>query len=336
MSILAVLASAGYPTRLQNNEKNSKTAYSGACPFCEDGVDRFIVWPNSPSKRCTGRFWCRRCRKSGDTIDIYMKLKGVGDEQNGKELFFQEYKESNKPLSFQERYSSKALNGPTAPWRKKLGELVDVAHKNIWKQEEALKKLAIRGIPKEAIEAYRIGHLQMKTTFSAQSLGYEEGRKDIGVFPGIIIPTFEPSGSLIRIKVRRLDWKPSDTLGKYLAVSGSMGGMNLIGNRKAPHVIAVESELDAYAVAHAVKDKALVIAVGSNTKNPDLATDFLVKKKGRLIVIYDNDKGGQAMLKKWKGLYAKAEGAPSPIGKDIGEAFEQGYDVKSWLKELLS
>lgn len=334
MVILTLLGALGHHSKMQNSH-NSDPVYCGSCPFCPGGTDRFIVWPHSPSKRCKGRFWCRRCEKSGDTIDVYMKLKGIVDVDLGKRLFYEEYKEAPQD-TFKESYRSKALIGPTDLWREKLGGLVDMAHNAIGKQEDLLKKLEKRGLPLEAVKTYKIGYLQMKTTFNAQSLGYEEEKKDIHVFPGIVIPTFEPSGKLIRIKVRRTDWRPEDRLGKYLAVTGSMGGLNLIGNRKAPHVVVVESELDAYAVAHAAKDKALVIAVGSNTKNPDLATDFLVKKKDRLIVIYDNDKGGDAMLTKWKGLYSKALGAPSPQGKDIGEAFEQGYDIRKWLKGLLS
>ena len=336
MVLLDLLKGVGYSPNKQSTHVDSDkdVSYNSPCPFCPGGTDRFIVWPHSPSKRCKGRFWCRRCERSGDTIDVYMKLKGIVDVDLGKRLFYEEYKEAPQD-TFKESYRSKALVGPTDLWREKLGNLVDMAHNAIGKQEDLLKKLEKRGLPLEAIKAYKIGYLQMKTTFSAKSLGYEE-KKDIHVFPGIVIPTFEPSGKLIRIKVRRTDWRPEDRLGKYLAVTGSMGGLNLIGSRKAPHVVVVESELDAYAVAHAAKDKALVIAVGSNTKNPDLATDFLVKKKDRLIVIYDNDKGGDAMLTKWKGLYSKAQGAPSPKGKDIGEAFEQGYDIKKWLQGLLA
>ena len=338
MLLIELLKSLGYsPNKQSSHEKgDERVSYSCPCLFCEGGNDRFIIWPNSRSKRCMGRFWCRKCLKSGDSIDVYIKAKGITDEKSGKELFYQDYKDSNPKPSFQEGYRSKALLGPTELWREKLGNLIDMAHENIWNQEEILKRLEKRGVPKEAVKNYKIGYLAMKTAFSSQSLGYEEGEKDINIFPGIVIPTFEPSGKLIRIKVRRTDWKPEHRLGKYLAVTGSMGGLNLIGSRKAPHVVVVESELDAYAVAHAAQDKALVIAVGSNTKNPDLATDFLVKNKDRLLVIYDNDEGGEAMLKKWKSLYSKAKGAPCPTGKDIGEAFEQGYDVKAWLDELIS
>jgi hypothetical protein len=42
--------------------------HSGPCPFC-GGHDRFNVWPSE------GRFWCRQCGRSGDTI-AYMVETG--------------------------------------------------------------------------------------------------------------------------------------------------------------------------------------------------------------------------------------------------------------------
>ncbi len=267
-----------------------------------------------------------------------MKIKGLIDAQQGERLFYQKYKDVKHTINV-EPYRRKALKAPPAMWQEKLEDLVDIAHKRLWKEKEMLANLDRRGIPGIAVKAFRIGYNSNKTIYKASDLGFKEKEaqgKDIAVFAGILIPTFDLNSKLIRIKIRRLDWKPEHRLGKYLAVSGSMGGLNLIGNRKSPHMIIVESELDAYAAQHAVQNKALVVAVGSNTKTPDLATDYLIKRKNKLIVIYDNDSGGEAMLKKWQRLYKKTQGVSVPVGKDIGEAFEQGYDVRGWLDGLLA
>lgn len=338
MAILSILEDAGYQIRLQNSENSDETVYSSACPFCQEGVDRFIIWPYSLSKRCSGRFWCRRCRKSGDAIDLLMQLRSdVSNESEAKSLFYQAYGQVEKRQVFTPQHTQK-ITSPPELWQEKLSQFVENAHEKIWKETAILQKLLKRGISTDTVKRFKIGINSCRTKYKAKDLGYDNGQenRDITIFAGIVLPTFEPNGKLIRIKVRRLDWKPSDKLGKYLAVSGSMGGLNLIGYRKAPHVIVVESELDAFAIQGALQDKALVVAVGSNTKNPDLATDFLIKKKDKLIVIYDNDDAGKVMLDKWKGLYKKTRGVTSPVGKDIGEAFEQGYDIKSWLEELLA
>ena len=43
-------------TRRPNGE------YYGACVFCGEGHDRFVIWPDQ------GRYWCRQCARSGDAI----------------------------------------------------------------------------------------------------------------------------------------------------------------------------------------------------------------------------------------------------------------------------
>ena len=39
------------------------------------------------------------------------------------------------------------------------------------------------------------------------------------------------------------------------------------------------------------------------------------------------------MLDKWQGIYPKATVISVPVGKDVGEAFEQGYDVAGFLDQ---
>jgi len=50
--------------------------WAGPCPFCggaeKRSADRFRVWP------AEGRFWCRRCQRSGDAIDYVRVGLGLG------------------------------------------------------------------------------------------------------------------------------------------------------------------------------------------------------------------------------------------------------------------
>lgn len=161
-----------------------------------------------------------------------------------------------------------------------------------------------------------------------------DGKEKLWIPKGITIPTFD-NGKLIRLKVRRSDWRPGDFLPKYWEVSGGLKGLNLIGNKSRKTIVVVESELDAFAVHWALKGRALVIAVGSNSKHPDSLTHELVKNSTKLIILHDNDNAGQTMLSKWVGLYPKAVGRSVPIGKDVGEAIEKGFDIGSWLIKLI-
>ena len=98
-------------------------------------------------------------------------------------------------------------------------------------------------------------------------------------------------------------------------------------------MVVVESELDAYAVDLAVHDLVCTIAVGSNIKNPDNVTDRLAKNIKLLLICHDNDLAGAKMLMKWKNLYPHAIGYPTPIGKDIGEAIQNGFNIREWLSQ---
>ena len=68
-----------------------------------------------------------------------------------------------------------------------------------------------------------------------------------------------------------------------------MNGLNLIGNTTHNIMLVVESELDGYATENAVSDFAFVIAVGSNTKNPEISPTMLAKNKLDLCILHDNN-----------------------------------------------
>ena len=51
--------------------------YCSPCPFCKEGDDRFLIWPQRHNKNGEyqgGRFSCRKCGKYGDAITFLMQL----------------------------------------------------------------------------------------------------------------------------------------------------------------------------------------------------------------------------------------------------------------------
>ena len=47
---------------------------AGPCPLCNDGHDRFVVWPATADR--DGRVWCRRCQYTTDVIGLHRALTG--------------------------------------------------------------------------------------------------------------------------------------------------------------------------------------------------------------------------------------------------------------------
>ena len=50
-----------------------------------------------------------------------------------------------------------------------------------------------------------------------------------------------------------------------------------------------------------------------------------------VLISHDNDEAGLVMLKKWKDKYSHAVPYPSTISKDIGEAIQNGEDIRDFL-----
>nr|VFK42398.1 MAG: Toprim-like [Candidatus Kentron sp. SD]VFK80417.1 MAG: Toprim-like [Candidatus Kentron sp. SD] len=307
--------------------------YCSPCPKC-GGNDRFLIWPNKQKKNVEGAYWCRGCNINGDSIQFCKDILGLEYNEAFKRCGVE-----SKPSHFpKNRYNIPEKSPLASPeWQAKMKELSGMSHRLILKRVDILERLEKRGLPKEAVTSYELGYLSAKVIYDRKDLGLrptQEGKETIWIPKGITIPTLE-SGKILRLKVRRDEWHPNDKIPKYIEVSGGLKGLNLIGSRTKPHIIVVESELDAFAVHWALKGQVLVIAVGSNTKHPDSKTHALVKACERLVIVCDNDDPGKAMGGKWERLYPKARVISVPVGKDIGEAFEQGFDVAGFLWECL-
>lgn len=307
--------------------------HHSACPSC-GGKDRFVIHPNKQMKNCMGSYFCRQCGIRGDSIQFCVDFLGYAFkealEHVGAKLTEQKSaifitRKSESPIMM--------LSKPSNSWIQQAWKIVQEAHDTMLSQDDVLQMLHKRGLPIEALKKYKIGWLSESKSFEGIVWGLE--REAVWLPAGIVIPTIEQEDQAIRLKIRRRDWIINDGLPKYIAISGSMNGLNIIGNKKHSVMIIVESELDAYALHHAVDDFAFIIAVGGCIKNPDSVTDHYAHKKTVLLICHDNDDAGNSMFNKWKMLYSHAQTCPTPIGKDIGEAIEQGIDLRAWIIEKL-
>lgn len=71
MNILDLI---GADTTLKRVSASKGGEFAGACPGC-GGEDRFRVWSES------GRFWCRRCGKKGDSIQYLRDFRNLSFKQ---------------------------------------------------------------------------------------------------------------------------------------------------------------------------------------------------------------------------------------------------------------
>lgn len=311
--------------------------FHSSCPQC-GGTDRFYIQPYRQMYNCIGSYCCRRCGIYGNAIQFARQFLNLSFQEAAttvnaviKETPWYDFKQLYEPQA------STIKNLPTL-WQEQATAFIEQAHTLLLHQPDVLDFLAHRGLPLEAVQKYKFAWSDNNEFLLRSSWGLDEQCADgkprkLWIPKGLVIPTRQADGKVVRMKVRRFDWKDNDKLPKYIAISGSMNGLNIIGDRKLPCMIIVESELDAYAIDYTAHDHMCAVAVGSNIKNPDNITDYYAKKASHLLICHDNDPAGIQMLKKWKHLYPHARAFPTPIGKDIGEAIQQGLNIREWLRQ---
>jgi hypothetical protein len=338
MNLLELITAKGL------NPKRVSSAHGGeyhsACPAC-GGKDRFITQPNKQQGKCVGYYFCRQCGTRGDAIQFLIEHEGLSWSEAIQQL---NIVITERKAVYQSKPTRPILTtgvqDPPSQWKVKAAIIVDHASQEIMRHPEILEKLNKRGLPIDAVMRYRIGYVPEALFQDREDWGVgldvdENGqRKKIWVPRGILIPSKESNGDIVRLKSRRTDRQEGDKWPKYVVIPGSMNGLNIIGNASCGYMVIVESELDGYAIHYAAGDLVFVIAVGSNTKNQDHCTDYYAKKSKKILICHDNDDGGRNMLIKWSH-YPNAQPYLTPIGKDIGEAIEQGLDIRTWLLQSL-
>lgn len=313
--------------------------YKSACPRC-GGSKRFWIQPYRQGKRCLGSYACRECGITGDSISFEIDILNRDEREvlqrytSGHEVKYRKSSILSLVRTQKPSFTPKKAEDPADLWVQKASAFVKWAHQQIQANKEILEYLAKRGIDNQAVSKYNIGWNPNDLYRKKPEWGIQDDGKKIWLPKGIVIPCFR-YGTIDRIKIRRTDWHEGDELGKYINVSGNKKSLSIYGNTNKDVMIVVESELDAITLAHLVNDTCFVIAVGSNIINPDSITDYLARQKKHLLICYDNDEAGLVMLKKWQKLYPNSQPFPVPIGKDIGEAIQRGFDIRKWLNNKI-
>ena len=340
MTILELAHQAGLNPKWAASTKGGE--YHSSCPVC-GGNDRFYIQPHRQMNKCLGYYCCRQCETCGDAIQFAREFLNFSF-QEACDTVEANITEKSLPSQSQSFYSSlpAVLKRPPEKWIVNASDFVSHAHKQLLQKKDVLALLAERGLPIEAVRNYKLGWSRKNEFFVREHWGIEEQLDQNGqprklwIPGGLVIPTIAFNGDVMRLKVRRYNWKEGDNLPKYVAISGSMNGLNLIGDcYKNKVMVVVESELDAYAIDFLAHDFAFAVAVGSNVKNPDNITDRCARNSSHLLILYDNDVGGIKMVQKWKKLYPHAQGHTVPQGKDVGEFIKQGGNIRTFIEKIV-
>ena len=358
-----------YRHRFGAGVKARGNGWNGPCPLCGGEVgksDRFMIWPDRErdlghtcmENHIPGVFSCRRCGKSGGSIPYMTEMEGMSFREACAELGI-----SDMPVRPRRRpapveplaraaWQPFAKEPPSEKWREYAAKLLAEAESEIWNHPEALNWLAKRGITEEVIRAYRLGYLAGENgkpgRFRARSvLGLppkqRNGKDQTWLFipRGIVIPTFE-GGELINLRIRRpnqdiKEREDGTRPSKYLELSGSCSKPMLLlpegGNPNLRAFVVVEGELDAILCHHASGRLVGAVAIRSNQTKPDTVAHGQLGNAVRILLAldYEESRAGITGMGWWLSTYATCLRWPTPEGKDPGNAYELGVDIREWI-----
>lgn len=235
-------------------------------------------------------------------------------------------------------------------WVDRMEKMVQKATGKIGGHPEVLEYLASRGITPEMIDRNRFGYLPHDEKIPVEQLGIVfdpdgnkrvaagtvvYGKKDLWIPGGIVMPLYH-NGKLFAVDIRRPKFNREKFLPnlKYMFIKG--GGVSYrvlwdgaLGTSPRA-VVFIEARLCASLVYALCPDVAIV--VGKDKPLPRAYYERF-KQAPVILVATDNDTPGKEKARKLEVAFDNAYYWPVPKGKDPGEFFQQGGDVKEWIEE---
>lgn len=343
MNILDICIDFG----LNPNRKASSHGgeYSSPCPFCKDGDDRFIIQPmrhNNNGENGGGRFSCRVCGKYGDAITFLRLLYGMTYLEACARLRI-EPKERNNLSVPRSNVAPKLriADEPADSWKEKATAFVEWSHNQLLNSQAGMKLIRDRGFNEDSIALFKLGYNPQNFFRERIDWGLAREVKDDGKVrklwlpAGVVIPTIS-DGNIIKVKVRRSEWKEGENLPKYVEISGSKQMPSIYGNTSLPCALVVESELDALLIQQEAGDLVYCVALGGSTKPLDAYTDQLLRSSQLILFLPDFDKAGATAWVKWKKMFPNIQRILTPCEKSAGDYFLVGGDLREWLSESVN
>lgn len=361
-----------YKSRFGQAVRRQGAGWNGPCPLCggEPGKsDRFMVWPDRREsngfsrghmcieKDIPGAWHCRRCGRSGDTIAYMTECEGMSWRDVLHELGLESTPSARRPRrrpapvepAAPAAFQPTSWEQPSAKWQEYAGKLVEEGAAALPEQEQAVTWLRRRGLSAEACTRYGLGWLAADNPRHAgrfrwrSALGLApkvvDGREKTRLFipRGISIPTFDASGHVVAMRIRRprQDMSGDRRQSKYLALEGGSRAPFLLRS-SLPLELAVyfvvEAELDAMLIHHVTGGVIGALALRSNRTKPDAAAHVLLQRAQRICLALDYDEAGADALPWWFQTYGNpCRRWPVPEGKDPGDAVALGVDIRSWI-----
>jgi DNA primase len=281
----------------------------GRCPFHDDREPSLVVSPGKNLWHCLGA-----CGAGGSTIDWVMRSKGVSF-RHAVELLRAGQGASALDGPAPARSTVRRLPSPVANDAgdsEALAQVVEFYHSTLLASPDALAYLRSRRIDNpDAIEVFRLGHANRTLAYRLpnrqtkpgaeargrlQRLGVlrESGHEHLNGC--VVVPVFEPSGTVVEMYGRKLDWDPRTGQPAHLYLPGPHKGV-WDEEGLGAEVVLCESLIDALsfwcAGFHSV-----TASYGTAGFTDDHRAAFARHGVTRALIAYDHDQAGDAAAEK--------------------------------------
>ena len=361
MDILTLIESAGFnPRRISAAEGGE---YASGCPFCGDGgkggkSDRFHAWPEAElSKYIKGRYWCRKCDKHGDTINLAMETRHLdfaeactelGVVLPTKEFFKKSWPRTPATPNKEKNWIANNYALPCERWQGVAAAFVADCRERLFASADALAWLARRGITAEIARAYGLGYNQSsrggdryrpRERWALPPKKSQDGKdKKLWLPQGWTIPAKDKQGRLYQVRIRRrnedIEKFAADI--KYLPIDGSSMATMVLHPRASVFAV-VECGFDAILIAGLFCGEIGTITTWNSSARPDAETDAILQSCVLILNCLDYDDAGEGASEWWHERYPHCV-RPKSLGKglkDPGDMAAAGINVRSWLLEAL-
>ena len=337
-----------YSERGLNAKRKTSGEYCGPCPWC-GGKDRFTLF-TAQGTEGLGRFWCRQCGKSGDTIQFLRDLDGLTFQAAKEVLGLSADRITRKPKAPQaqrQTFAPEKIIPPNGAWQERAANIVFWATTQMrttpdvqtWLHQErgitlnSALRAGLGWIPKD--------YFRPRGSFGLPTEIKEDGKpRRVWIPKGISIPVITEKGEILRVKFRVASC-PGQNRPKYIPlpqVEKCTVPLVLESFYGASAWQVVESELDAVLLNQEAGHLVNVVAMGSASYRPDAETWDKLLTASRILISLDFDEAGNKAACQWweanlpAGLYKLW---PVPEGKDPCDAWRAGWDLSEWVNEGL-
>lgn len=340
------------PEQMRRCGNKNGGEYHSQCPRCGHGPksspttsDRFMVWPEQGEH---GTFYCRGCDWGGDAIQYLIDVNNLTFPQACSQLGIEAGAQAaarSKPAA--PVFTPRQVELPPALWCQRAAVLVSHCHNELLANVDQLDWLAERGIGLDLVSRFRLGWNSQDVWRPHTAWGLPGEKKTNGQYKkvwipaGLIIPDFIDD-QVVHVRIRRPNGEP-----RYIPITGSIHHPLTTNPGHAAQMV-VESRLCAIMLAGQAGDLAGFIAMDSAQAKPPAGLFEKLKSSLHISVALDSDPfvrnpktgklqaAGPDASRWWLNNFDQAERTPVIGGKDPGDAYKAGFNVRTWVLATLA